>query len=232
MTGFLGGLVGAGIGGLLFGHGFGMGGLGFAGEMGVLLQFALLAGLAWLIFSMFRGRREEPIPYPAPNLPRSEFGIHTGHSRIPSVPLERAAPPLIAAADGPPLSDADFDEFERLLTAVQQAWSKGDIAALRRIVTPEMLSYFAEQLAGNTSKGIVNTVENVKLEQADLAEEWSEGDIDYATASFRFSSHDYMTSMDDGRVVDGSMTEHVEATETWTFMRQAGGRWLLSAIQQ
>jgi len=35
-----------------------------------------------------------------------------------------------------------------------------------------------------------------------------------------------------GHVVDGSPTERVTATEVWTFLRAAGGRWILSAIQQ
>lgn len=33
-------------------------------------------------------------------------------------------------------------------------------------------------------------------------------------------------------VVDGSPTEHVTATEVWTFVRVPGGHWILSAIQQ
>jgi predicted lipid-binding transport protein (Tim44 family) len=232
MTGFLGGLVGAGVGSMLFGHGFGMGGLGFAGGLGVMTQFLLLAGLAWLAYSFFRGRRDQqPVAYPNFGQARTPYDVEGHASHIPSVPLPHAAvlpPPGQDVA----LADADFDEFERLLPAVQRAWSMGDIAALRRIVTPEMLSYFAEQLATNTSKGVVNTVEDVKLEQADVAEAWREGEIDYVTVSLRFSAHDYMSSLDDGRVVDGSKTEHIVATETWTFMRQAGGRWLLSAIQQ
>jgi predicted lipid-binding transport protein (Tim44 family) len=36
-----------------------------------------------------------------------------------------------------------------------------------------------------------------------------------------------------GRIVDGSRTEHVTATELWTFMRASrDGHWILSAIQQ
>jgi predicted lipid-binding transport protein (Tim44 family) len=35
-----------------------------------------------------------------------------------------------------------------------------------------------------------------------------------------------------GRIVDGSPSEHVTATELWTFMRAPGGQWILSAIQQ
>ncbi len=35
-----------------------------------------------------------------------------------------------------------------------------------------------------------------------------------------------------GRIVDGSPTEHITATEIWTFLRSPGGHWILSAIQQ
>jgi predicted lipid-binding transport protein (Tim44 family) len=35
-----------------------------------------------------------------------------------------------------------------------------------------------------------------------------------------------------GRIVEGSATERVSATELWTFVRSPGGRWILSAIQQ
>jgi predicted lipid-binding transport protein (Tim44 family) len=96
-----------------------------------------------------------------------------------------------------------------------------------------MLSYFSEQLAVNASKGETNTIDDVKLEQGELAEAWNEGPIDYATVSMAFSALDYNLSVDDGRVVSGSKTARERVTETWTFMRQApGGRWLLSAIQQ
>jgi predicted lipid-binding transport protein (Tim44 family) len=48
----------------------------------------------------------------------------------------------------------------------------------------------------------------------------------------RFSMID-VTRDSIGRVVDGSPTEHVTATELWTFLRASGGgHWLLSAIQQ
>jgi len=41
-----------------------------------------------------------------------------------------------------------------------------------------------------------------------------------------------MTRDATGRIVDGSATERVTATELWTFMRAPGGAWILSAIQQ
>jgi len=94
-----------------------------------------------------------------------------------------------------------------------------------------MVSYFAEQLAEQTSRGVRNMVTNVKLEQGDLAEAWAEPGREYATVAMRFSMLD-VTVDRAGRVVDGSPNERVMATEIWTFLRAPGGQWVLSAIQQ
>jgi predicted lipid-binding transport protein (Tim44 family) len=140
--------------------------------------------------------------------------------------------PSVGANDEIGVQPADFEEFERLLAEIQKAWSAGDVGALRRHVTPEMLSYFSEQLSANASAGVENHVEDVKFQQGDLAESWREGNIEYATVAIRWNAHDYTVRTDSGTVVDGSKTEWSDATEVWTFMRSAGGRWLLSAIQQ
>ena len=71
--------------------------------------------------------------------------------------------------------------FERLLGDIQTVFSAEDLSALRAKVTPEMLSYFSEQLAGNASRGLINRVTDVKLLQGDLPEAWRGGDTDYAT---------------------------------------------------
>jgi predicted lipid-binding transport protein (Tim44 family) len=92
-----------------------------------------------------------------------------------------------------------------------------------------MVSYFAEDLAANASKGVVNKLSEIKLLQGDLAEAWREGDTDYATVAMRYSLIDHIVERDGGRVIEGGPDE---ATEIWTFMRARGGNWLLSAIQQ
>ena len=99
------------------------------------------------------------------------------------------------------------------------------------MATPEMASFFAEQLAEQTSRGVRNQVTGVQLLKGDLSEAWSEGSREYATVAMRFSMVD-VTRDAGGRVVDGSLTERVTATEIWTFLRAPGGRWVLSAIQQ
>ena len=98
------------------------------------------------------------------------------------------------------------------------------------MVTPEMLSYFSEQLADNASRGLINRVTDVKLLQGDLAEAWREGRTDYATVAMKYALKDSMVEGASGRVVEGG--ERTDVTELWTFMRAPGGSWLLSAIQQ
>jgi predicted lipid-binding transport protein (Tim44 family) len=102
---------------------------------------------------------------------------------------------------------------------------------MRSKVTPEVLSYFSEELADNASRGLVNKISNVKLEQGDLSEAWREGSTEYATVGMRFSLVDQLVERASGRVVGGT-GQPEEATELWTFMRARGGNWLLSAIQQ
>jgi predicted lipid-binding transport protein (Tim44 family) len=220
MSGLMGGLIGAGIGGLLFGHGFFGGGLGFGGFLGFLLQIFLLVLLVRFLIRRFRG--------PSPAFAGGPGIFARGGAPGPG-PMGGAGGPA-----GPPpiqIGPQDYQEYERLLQNIQAAWSRQDLNALRSLATPEMLSYFAEQLAGQTSQGVRNEVTDVRLLQGDLAQAWREGDREYATVAMRFSMID-VTRDASGRIVDGSPTEHVTATELWTFVRSPGGRWILSAIQQ
>ena len=94
-----------------------------------------------------------------------------------------------------------------------------------------MVSYFAEQLGEQTSRGVRNVISAVHLDQGDLAEAWAEPGREYATVAMKFSMID-VTVDRTGRVVDGDPNMRTQATEIWTFLRAPGGRWVLSAIQQ
>jgi predicted lipid-binding transport protein (Tim44 family) len=223
-SGLMGGLIGAGIGGLLFGHGMfgGMdGGMSF---IGLLIQLALLFFIGRWLFRMFT--RGQPMFAGMPGAMRQ--GPPPGAAMAPgggSGLGGRAGPPPLA------ISPADYTAFENLLGAVQAAWSAQDLAGLRQVATPEMVSYFNEQLSELASRGVRNTVTDVRLEKGDLSQAWSEGSREYATVAMRFSMID-VTRDAQGRVVDGSPNERLLVTELWTFLRNPGGRWILSAIQQ
>ncbi len=220
-SGLLGGLLGVGIGSMLFGGGLfgGSGGLGGMGFLGLLLQAALLFfAVRWLV-RKFVSRQ-----------PAMAGGPSFARMQQPSGPVASAGG-TGPAAPSLQIGKPDYEAFDRLLHEVQAAWSAQDLNALRAIATPEMVGYFGEQLAEQSSRGVRNTVTHVKLEQGDLSEAWSENGREYATVAMRFSSMD-VTRDSAGRVVDGDMALRSMATELWTFMRSRGGQWILSAIQQ
>ena len=228
LSGLMGGIVGAGLMGMLFGGGFG-GFSGMAGMLGLLLQLALIGGLGYLAWRLFKGRAAAPVPQAA----------YAGATPRATEPLMARTAPMLAGGGGAAAATAglaiakeDFEAFEAMLGDIQGAYSQGDLNRLRTLVTPEMLGYFSEQLSANASRGLENRIEAVKLEQGDLSEAWREGDIDYATVAMRFSMTDVTRRIADGTVVEGNPNVRTEATEVWTFLRSRGGNWILSAIQQ
>ena len=227
LSGMMGGMLGAGLFGMMFGGGFG----GGAGMFGLVFQLALIGGLGYLAYRLFRGRMASAGASPQP--------AYAGATqRLMEPPLTRNSSVPLTGGGGAPataqlaVSSEDFNSFESLLGNIQTAFSAGDLAKLRTMVTPEMLGYFSEQLSGNASRGLENKVEAVKLEQGDLSEAWSEANLDYATVAMRFSLIDYSRRLTDGAIVEGNAQARTEATEIWTFARSHGGSWILSAIQQ
>jgi predicted lipid-binding transport protein (Tim44 family) len=228
---FIGGLIG-----MLLGYGFG----GLAGMFGLILQVLLIGGVAFLLMRMFRSAQSSA-PAMAGNAGNvggfGRGGSSPGYSRdsglfgmggASSTPQDRHQP---ADSEEIALTQEDLDTFERRLTEVQEAFGREDHAALRRLVTPEMVSYLSEELADNARDGVRNDVSDVSLLQADIAESWREGDRDYATAAMRYAARDVKRDRVDGQIVEGD-DRPTETTELWTFTRQGGTDWKLSAIQQ
>jgi len=225
LGGLAAGFIGAGLFGMLFGHGF-MGGMGgFASILGLLLQIGLVLIVARLAWAWWQ-RRQQPAMAGGPSLRDNHSDGRPASGGFAGFGGGSSAPP----ADEPiEVTPADFDAFEKLLGDVQTAYGKEDLAALRVHVTPEMLSYFSEELARNASRGVVNQISDVKLLQGDLSEAWREINDDYATVAMRYSLNDKIVDRASGRVVE---EEPSEATEFWTFRRAREGQWVLSAIQQ
>jgi predicted lipid-binding transport protein (Tim44 family) len=219
MRGLMGGLLAAGLFGLLFGHGFMGGGLGLFGLLGLVLQIVLIVWVVRFVFRLVAGGRVAAMA-------GGPAMVARGGMPGP-MPSGSAGPRAASIAIAP----ADYQQFEQLLKGIQAAWSAQDLNGLQAMVTPEMVSYFSDQLSEQVSRGVRNVVSDVRLLQGDLAEAWAEQGREYATVAMRFSMVD-VTRDASGQLVDGSASEHVTATEIWTFVRSRGGHWILSAIQQ
>ncbi|MCQ4161111.1 TIM44-like domain-containing protein [Roseomonas sp. GC11] len=220
----LGGLIGVGLGGLLFGHGLFGGISGLGGILGLLIQVALVVLLVRFALRFFRSRQ--------PAMAGGPQGMNRGMARE-GQPAEAPRAPMGGGAGTTPVqvTPADFHAFETQLREINAAWSRRDQAGLARLATPEMASYFAQDLRDLDARGWRNETRDVQLEQGDLSEAWREGEVEYATVAMRFSLVD-VTYDTQGRVVEGDPTQRTKATELWTFTRRRGGPWLLSAIQQ
>ncbi|MBN9580694.1 MAG: Tim44 domain-containing protein [Afipia sp.] len=226
LGGLAAGFLGAGLFGLLLGGGLFSGLGGLSSIIGLVLQIGLIYLVVRLAMSWWQRRNApafasaSPAPGATPQQQqgplahaRSGFGFNSGSG---SAPLE--------------IKPDDYDAFERLLGEVQTAWSNEDLGKLHTLATPEMVSYFTQDLDANKARGVINKVSDVKLLQGDLAEAWREGTTDYATVALRYALVDKTMERDSGRIVEGSDTP-TEATDVWTFVRRPGSSWELSAIQ-
>ena len=224
-------LMGGLIGGLL-GYGLFAGGAGFGAMLGMLLQIALIGLAVFFVVRLIRGRRpavaagpQQGYAFQGQPEPKAHGGLGGGMKA--GAPMGK--PALAPVSIGP----ADYKAFEQTLVEINAAWSRRDLAALRAIATPEMVSYFAQDMRDLEARNWRNETRDVRLEQGDLSEAWSEDGQDYATVAMRFSLLDATFDNATNAVVEGSTTERQMATELWTFVRQApAGRWMLSAIQQ
>lgn len=223
---FLTGMAGGLLGSWLFGHSaYAEGGGGAGSFLGTLLWLVAIGLLVWFAMRLFRSR-----------------AVSGGGPARASPFMARSAGAAASPRAGfrgrdVNFSDADLQAFQRLHAAVQEAWSAGDLAALRRLMTPQMLDYFSHELSRNAARGVRNQVSNVQLVSGELAEAWEEGDLQYATAVLRWRAVDYVlrlgaTPGDRAAVVSGDPRTPLQVEEVWTFVRRRGGDWLLSAIQQ
>lgn len=243
--GLLGGLALGGLFGMLMGTGFG----GLGGMLSMLLQIALIAGLAMLAMRFFARRQQQQSaggPASGYNQPMqsarySDNGSQQGGSSFQIPKIGGGAAPSGGYNAAPRQAGPETDEvgitnrdlglFEKMLTDVQAAYGAEDYSKLRSLTTPEAMSYLAEELGENATNGVKNEVKDVKLLQGDLAEAWRENGQEYATVAMRYSSVDYLSDRKTGAVADGDPNHATETVEVWTFVRKPANDWKVSAIQ-
>ena len=236
MTGIMAGLAGSFIGNMLFGGSQAAAQTAQNPEasptgtfLGGMLPFLLIGGIGLLAFMFFRRRSQGAMsPQALARGPVDLSGLRGGAGGGLGGGYGAAAAPTSDISIGA----ADQETFGQLLIDIQSAWGRGDAEALKPFLTQEMATYFAGQLAELKGRGVINKVENVTLLNGEGVEAWSETGTDYATARLRWSALDYTVNATTGEVVEGDKSKPVEIEEVWTFARQSGDAWRLSAIQQ
>ncbi|QRM54124.1 Tim44 domain-containing protein [Sinorhizobium sp. BG8] len=234
----LGGLMMGGLIGMMLGNGLG----GGAGFLGLILQVALVFGAIMLAMRFFGRGRQTAYAGPGASAPMPSSNAAREASSGPAFQIPRigggqggnyatAQKASAGPADEIGVGQDDLDHFETMLKDVQAAYGAEDYSALRRLTTPEAMSYLAEELSENATSGVKNDVRDVHLVQGDVAEAWREGDTDYATVAMRYESIDVMRDRNTGRVISGDPDTLTEAVEVWTFVRKPGADWQVSAIQ-
>lgn len=227
--GLLQGLFLGGLFGMFLGHGFG----GVGGMLSLLFQLALIGGLVWFLFGR---RRMTPAaatvsgPAGGPGSGAGLGGNSFARNDGPGMNPRQGSGGGASTPGGYEVTNRDLDVFETRLSELQDAYSREDYAALRAITTPEMMGYLAEELGANASRGVRNEVFDVKMLGGSVAEAWREGERTYVTVAMRYESRDVTRERATGQIVSGSDAIS-ETTEIWTFVREGGGDWKLSAIQ-
>ncbi len=247
LSGVMGGLAGSFIGNMLFNHSRGEAGQRADNDwdspdasptghtLGSMLPFLFIIGLILLGIWLYRRKAAQPafatnmssIGYSPPPIQRDNDSWSSSSSAT--------AEPTTTSLS---VDQKDYTEFAELLVNTQYAWGLGDLAKLQRLLTPEMLGYFSETMADNTSQGVRNCIQQVKVLNQVPKDAWEEGNMQYATSLLTWSALDYTIRLDKNPsdrdyLVDGDMRNPVECSEVWTFARsRKGGNWLLSAIEQ
>jgi predicted lipid-binding transport protein (Tim44 family) len=236
--GFAAGLIGAGLFGLL-GGGSLFGGLsGIMGFLGLLLQVAMIALVARLIWGFFKSRQNPQTATAGyersaqPDLSR----VGMGGQQAASSPQAASYQPQAAVpqrSDTVGIVPADYEAFSGVLSGLMASYSNEDLAGLRRFATAEVAAGYIRELHENQTAGVINKLGEPKLLQGDLAEAWYEESAAYASVAIRYEMTDVMMNRANGQIVSGNANQAEESVEIWTFRRDGAGKpWLLAGQQQ
>ena len=201
--------------------------LGIAEEMMSLIVVMLVALVAFALLRAFLARRaapSRPLEYagsapgaptvrePAPTADAPVFG--GGRAARAEAPVATANPRIPPGFAVEPFIRQARVQFAR----VQDAYDKGDRAALADVMTPELFAEVAPELDGRTSHAPTDVV----ALNAELLEVVTEGDRHWASVRFRGLTRE------DGEPMPRPLDE------IWNLSKPADGSsgWLLAGIQQ
>lgn len=233
--GFLGGLAGAGLGALLFGSMFGMGGTGPG-----LLPLLLLLGAGYFFWRRFMrnpsGQTSEGYGPPGQGAP---FGYAQRVAASPSFqdiagPDEETTGLAAIRRTDPGFDEAHFLEVASdVFFKIQAGWTRRDFAAIRHLLGSQLAGEYEGHFRDMAARGQLNKLENISIRKVAIADAGSDGREDYVTVLFTANLLDYTVDERTGAVLEGSTSQPVKFAEEWTWARPVHtDNWLLERIQE
>jgi predicted lipid-binding transport protein (Tim44 family) len=144
--------------------------------------------------------------------------------------IELAA--AVAADEDPAFApDAVRANASALFKQVQAAWSRGDRAALARMVGPDLLTEWERRLDDLSRRGWDNRVE--VLGEPAVEYVGLDAPTNRVTVRIEAKLRDYVTDRYGNHMHRaGRLSETVRLREFWTLQRGEKGRWILTSIEQ
>ena len=121
-----------------------------------------------------------------------------------------------------------------LFKQIQAAWDRGDRAALKRLVAPDLLKEWERRLDDLGRRGWRNRVQVLgepRVEYVGLTHRGDESDC--VTCRIEARLRDYVTDIFGNHMRRaGRLSETVHLREFWTLRRGPTGHWMLASIEQ
>ncbi len=120
-----------------------------------------------------------------------------------------------------------------LFKAVQNAWDRGDRAALSRLVAPDLMQEWDRRLSDLERRGWRNRVQPVGEPRVEYVGLNHAADQDRVTVKIEAKVRDYVQDRFGNHLKRaGRFGETVHMREFWTLARDHAGRWILQSVEQ
>jgi len=166
-------------------------------------------------------RATTPAAEPAPSLAAPTVSPWKG--LVPAGSEAEAGLTAIAKAD-PSFSPQSFLAGARAAyEMIVQAFAKGDLETLRRLLTPDAFANFNESVRARLAAGRTTRTAIVALNNADIVQAGLSGEL--ARIAVRFAAKLVSATRDaQGAVVEGAADEAHDHFDVWTFVRNVRSR--------
>jgi predicted lipid-binding transport protein (Tim44 family) len=206
----------------------------------LLVIFAVIAAI--VLFQLYNvlGKKVGRQPQEdakAPVLPATTTGPE-GPAKIPALDAATLAAAASLRARDPAFDPVKFIEGARqAYETIVRGYAAGDRAALKPLLTPNVMASFDAGISARETRGETETVEFLFPPRADLEGATAEGDKAVAKVRFLAELRSRVTKASGDRadsVTGEPMVEERRTAEHWTFERTLGAsdpNWVLARVE-